>query len=107
MGLNVAMLAAEKFFKSVPSEIFRHIDKFAAAVIALSGQSLRIFIRQMRTGRGHDRGRNDIFAGNQFDIVLLAFEFRVHRGIQLRVGLFDDGHIDHGKHLSFLSCFPL
>ena len=93
--LHVAMVAAEQLLQSVAREVFRPVHKFAAAVIAFAGQALRVFVGEVRPRRGQYGGRNDVFAGDQLDIALLAFQLRVHRGVKFGIGIFNGGHINH------------
>ena len=95
MRLYVAVIAPEQFFQPVAGKIFRNVHKLTAAVIPLPGQSFGIFVGEMGPCRRKHCGRNDVLAGDQLEIAPLPFQLRVHRGIQLRIGFFNDAHIDH------------
>src|SRR5579885_3898483 len=72
MGLNVNVLGAEEFLSSLAGKIFHCVDMLAAAVISLSGVTLRIFVGE-NTARGlQNRFGGEIFAGDQLQAQVLA-----------------------------------
>jgi hypothetical protein len=85
--LHIGERAVEQPLGAVDGEFFDHIDIFAAAVIAPSRIALGIFVGENRSLRLQDRLRDDVFGGDQLDLVLLALEF-VGDGVgNLGVGL--------------------
>jgi hypothetical protein len=86
--LNVCELTSEKPRKAFNRKVFNDVDMLAAAVIAPPWQSLRIFVGQDRPLRFQDRLADDVFRGNELDLVALARELALdhvgHFGIGLR-----------------------
>src|SRR5436309_4091647 len=72
MRLNVGMFGCKELFGALDGELFGHIDIFTAAVPAALGVAFGIFIGQDRALRLHDRQAGEIFAGDEFDVLLLA-----------------------------------
>src|SRR3954465_5202238 len=81
------MVRAEKFLGPINSELLDDIHILTAAVPSFLWIALRVFVRQYRALRFHDRGAGEILARDQLDIFLLALnlmidglcDFRVHR----------------------------
>ena len=65
------------------------VDVLAAAVVALAGVALGVFIRQDCAHGGDDGGGGDVLRSDQLDIPLLAGELLAHQGGDLRVILID------------------
>jgi len=86
MRLDIGKAAAEEALRSVDRQPLGDIDKAAAAVIAAPGIALGIFVGQHRALRFKDCARDDVFAGNQFDLRLLTPAFAVDRRGEFRVG---------------------
>ena len=101
MGLHVGMLAAEQLFQAIARKIFHNIHKFAAAVIALAGIPLRVLVGQVAAHRRHHRGRDDVFACDEFQIPPLTGKLLFHRLTYFGIGVSDSGEIDHNA----LRCF--
>ena len=85
MGLYVCVLRAEELFCAVDCELFRHVHILAAAVIALAGISLRVFVRERRAHGRHYGLRDKVLACNQLNIPALAGELVHHGGGHFRV----------------------
>ena len=77
MGLDVGGFRAEKFFDPFDREGFHFIDEFAAVVVTFAGISFGIFVGQHGTLCRTDGPGGEVFAGDQFDAVALAFGFGV------------------------------
>ena len=86
--LHVGGFSAIHLFYAVNRELFSHVHVFAAAVIALSWVAFGVFVGELAALRGHDGGRSVVFAGDQFDVVLLASVFSLNSGPKLRISLF-------------------
>ena len=93
--LHVGVVAAEQLFAALDGEVFHDVDVLAPAVIALAGQTLGVFVGEVRADGRHDRGGNEVFAGDEFDVVALAVEFEFHRLVHFGVGVFNGCKIDH------------
>ena len=83
------MLRAEELLRALTGEILHLVDILAAAVIALAGVTLGVFVRQDRAHGGDDGGGGDILRSDQLDIPLLAGELLAHQGGDLRIILID------------------
>src|SRR5947208_422588 len=79
--------AAEWTLGAVDGEPFGNVDIFAAAVIAPSGISFRVFVGEHRALCLEHRSRYDVFAGDQFDLRMLALLLAADGGGDLRVGV--------------------
>ncbi len=73
MRLNVRVRGAEQFFGSLDRQGFRHVDVFAAAVVALAGIAFRVFVGEHRALRLEHARAGVVFRGDQLDVVFLAF----------------------------------
>src|SRR5260221_1923997 len=72
MRLNVGMFGDKELFGALDGELFGNIDIFAAAVPAAFWVAFGILIGQDRALRLHDGQAGEIFAGDEFDVLLLA-----------------------------------
>ena len=88
--LDVGVVAPEQLLAALDGEVFDDVHILAAAVIALAGQALGVFVGEVRTDRRHDGGRDEVFAGDQLDVPPLAVELELHRLVDGGV-LFLDG----------------
>ena len=89
--LHVGEIAAEQPLRPIDGKLLRHIDMHATAVVAPARIPLGVFVGQHRTLCLQHGGRDKILAGDQFDAVLLAQQFGVEHGGNLRVGLGEGG----------------
>ena len=80
VGLHIGMLGAKQLAGTAAGDLLDNIDTLAAAVVALAGVALSILVGQNRPHRREDRGGDDVFARNQFDIAALAFKLLLHGG---------------------------
>ena len=85
MRLHVYISAIEKLFCPFAGQFLSDIDILAAAVIAASGISFRIFVGHHGPGRFEDRLRDDILRGDQFDLPLQPAKFAPDRLVELRI----------------------
>jgi len=75
MRLNVDMLGAKQSFAAIYRQLLGNIDVFATAIPALFRITLGVFVREHRTLRFHHRRAGEVFAGDKFNIFLLAQAF--------------------------------
>ena len=61
MGLDVGVFGAKQFFGSIDGQIFRDINKFAAAVIPFLGIALGVLVGQYTSLGFHDRQTGGVF----------------------------------------------
>ena len=85
VGLHVGVFRAEEFAGAGDGDALNLVDELAAAVVPLAGEPLGIFVGQHAAHGGHDRRGDDVFAGNQLDILPLAHQLPLHGGGNLRV----------------------
>ena len=65
---------------------FSDVDELAAAVVALARIAFRVFVGQHRPLRLEHGARDDVFRGDELDLVALAAEFELDRAGDLRIG---------------------
>ena len=93
--LNICVFRAEKLFCTFPRDVFDLVYLLAAAVIAVIGIALRIFVREYRSGCGKDRLAHDILACDKLNVPLFALQFAFDRACKLAV---DGIKIVYGFH---------
>src|SRR6218665_395436 len=84
MGLDVGALGAEEFLDAVDGQVL------VTTVVALGGIALGVLVGQLCALGPHDRRRGVVFAGDQFDVLLLPGVFSLDGGKELRAGLLDE-----------------
>ena len=87
MRLDVGEAAAEQLLRAIDRQLLHLVRRMAALIIALPRIALGIFVGENRSLRLEHRLGDDVLAGDQFDLVLLALEFVLHAGEHRRVGL--------------------
>ena len=71
MRLHIRVFGAKKFFGAVNRQLFRRIHVFTPAIPALARVPFGVLVREHRTLRLQDRRTGEIFAGDQFNVLLL------------------------------------
>jgi len=95
--LHVGGFGAKDLLDAVNGQLFGDVHVFAAAVVALAGVALGVFVGQLAALGGHDGGRSIVFARDQLDVVLLAGILGLDGGKQFGIGLFNqDVAVVHG-----------
>ena len=74
--LYVYMVTAKKFFGTFFRQIFHNIHFFTSAIVAFCRITLCVFIGQRGSHCIHDCFGNNVFRSNEFNIMLLSFQFR-------------------------------
>src|SRR5690349_19472773 len=87
MRLHVGEAAAEESLGALDRERLGDIDEFAPAIVPAAGIAFGVFVRQNRALGLQYRPGDDVLAGNQFDLELLAFSFSADRRGNLRISL--------------------
>ena len=90
--LNIDMLGAEQALEPVAGEILDLVDELAAAVVAVAGIALGVFVREHAADRLHDGGACEVLAGDHLQPLVLARLLGLHGGPDVRVFLFDEVH---------------
>ena len=85
MGLHVGEGAIEQAAGALNRELLGDVDIFATTVIPAARITFRIFISQDRSLRLEHRTANDVFRGDQLNLLLLAFQFLANRFGDFRV----------------------
>ena len=85
--LHIGEARTEQFLGAVDGKVLRHVDPLATAVITRARIAFRIFVGHYRALRLQHGAADDVFRGNQLDLMALATEFALDRGSDLRVGL--------------------
>ena len=84
--LNVGEAAAEQHAGALDRELFGDVDELAAAVVAPARIAFGVFVGHHRALRLEHRAGNDVFRGDQLDLVALAADFQFDRAGDLRIG---------------------
>ena len=87
VGLDVGVLRAKEFLGALDGEILRHIHVLAAAVVALAGQALGIFVGHHGAQGFQHRLADEILRGDQFQRAGLPVNFQVDGARDFRVHL--------------------
>ncbi|OIQ63424.1 hypothetical protein GALL_550350 [mine drainage metagenome] len=105
MRLHIGGFGAKNLLDTIECQLFGNINKFTAAVVAFARIAFGIFVGQLGTLRGHHSGRGVVFAGDQFNVILLALVFRLDSCKQLGVGLLDENiSVEHGSPMRHWAC---
>ena len=83
--LDVDEFRAEELLGAGDGETLDLVDDLAAAVIALGGQALGVFVGQHRAHAGDDGARGDILRGDQLDAAALPAQLAAQERTQLLV----------------------
>ena len=70
---------------AVSCQLLRHVHGIAAAVIAVAGIALGIFVGKAGPHSHHHRRTDDVFGSDQFNVSLLAGKFLLNGRAHLRV----------------------
>src|SRR5437588_10906323 len=79
MRLHIGETAPEQMARPLDRQALGNIDKLTTAVIALSRQTLGVFVGEYGTLRLKHGAADDVLRGDAFDIVALAAEFELNR----------------------------
>lgn len=87
-----ALLRAEhghekEYIVRVDRQLLGDIHELAAAIVALAGITLGIFVGHDRALRLENGARHDVFRGDQLDLVALAAKLRADRAEDFRIGV--------------------
>ena len=97
VGLHVDVLGAEEGLEPVAGEVLHRVDEFAAAVVAVAGVALGVFVGEDAADRLHDGGAGEVLAGDHLQPFLLPGLFRGHCRPDLGIILLDEiGGAVHG-----------
>ena len=86
IGLHVGEAAVEQLAGALDRELLGDIDELAAAVVAPARIAFRVFVGHHRALRLEHGARDDVFRGDQLDLVALTAEFEFDRAGDLRIG---------------------
>ena len=75
VGLHIGVVGHKELAGPFACDILHHVHALAAAVIAVSGVALGIFVGQHAAHRFHYCGADKVFGSNQFNFIALASEF--------------------------------
>ena len=95
VGLYIGILCAEQLAGTLNGDFLNHVNIFAAAVVALVGQTLCVLVGEGRTHRCHNCRRNQVLAGDQLQVAALATQLLIHCLSNFRVEL---GYKTNGVH---------
>ncbi len=84
--LHIGEFAAEQLLRPLDGERLGDVDELAAAVVAPAGIAFGILVGHHRALRLEHRPRDDVFRGDQLDVILLPPQFLADGGGDVRVG---------------------
>ncbi len=87
VGLHVGVFGGEDLFGAIAGEVLNHIGVLAAAVIAPAWVALGVFVGKNGAGSLKHRFRDEVFAGDHLQPLVLAEGFLVKSGGNFGVGL--------------------
>lgn len=83
---------AKQALEPVAGKILDLVDKLAAAVVAVAGIALGVFVCEHTADRLHDGWAGEVFAGDHLQPLGLARLLGLNGGPDVRVFLFDEVH---------------
>jgi hypothetical protein len=86
IGLHVGKAAIEQLAGAFNRKFLSNINEVAAAVIATTRIALGVFVGHHRALRFHHGARNDVFRGDQLNLMLLATKLAFDGSCQFRIG---------------------
>ena len=106
MGLHVGVFCPKQSAGAVNGDLLNLVHKLAAAVIAVTGIALCVFVGQHAAHRRHNSGGNDVFTGNQLNVLALTGQLATHSSTQFGVGFLHkaDGVDQIFIHFRILLC---
>ena len=87
MWLHVGVIGAEQLLGALDGQGLGDVDDLAAAVVALARIALGIFVGEDRALRFHHRLGDDVLAGDQLDLGLLALQLMRDTGKDGGIGI--------------------
>ena len=85
MRLHIGVLRAEELAGALAGNLLHDVHVLAAAVIALAGVALGVFVGEMAADSLHDGRGGKVLAGYELYMVTLAGELLLHHGIYFLV----------------------
>src|ERR1700733_11356374 len=85
VGLDVDMVGLEELFGASAGEVFDYVGVLAAAVVALSGVALCVFVGKYGACGLEDRAANEVFRGDHLEAFVLALDLVFNLGGDLGV----------------------
>ena len=98
VGLDVGVLGAEQLAGALNGDVLHHVHHVAAAVVALGGVALGVFIGQYRANGHHDGLGDHVLGGDQLQTVSLAGQLGINGGGNggVKLGKVLIHFLDHG-----------
>ena len=93
VGLHIGKLGPVELAGPLDGQGLHHIHALAAAIIALAGVSFCVLVGEHAARCGQHRLRDDVFRGNQLDVVTLSLIFGPDGSTHLRV------HVGYKIHI--------
>ena len=87
MRLDVGVIGAEELLRAVDRQLLDPVHDLAAAVVALSGKSFRVLVRERRAHRFEDGRRHEVLARDQLDPFVLAGDLLLDQAGDLRIAV--------------------
>ncbi len=90
-GWTLANCGAEQFLGAIDRQRLGDVDPFATAIVARARIALGVFVGHHRALRFQHGAADDVFRGDQLDLVALPAEFALDGGGDFRIGLGEGG----------------
>ena len=101
MGLHIGVLRTEELLGAVAGEVLHHVHILAAAVIALAGIALCVFIGQVGAHRRQHSIADKVLGRNQLDVLALTGQLVAHGCAKLGVFRLNGLEVNHVEHRPF------
>ncbi len=75
MGLDVDVISVKQAFGAGSGEVFYYVGVLAAAVVALAGVALCVFVGEDGACGFEDSAADEVFRGDHFEAFVLSFYF--------------------------------
>ena len=89
--LHVGELRAEQLLGALDREFLGDVDPLAAAIVALARIAFGVFVGHHRALRFQHGAADDVFRGDQLDLMPLPAEFALDRSRDIGIGLRERG----------------
>ena len=99
VGLDVGVGAVEELLGPLNGDVLHHVHILAAAIVAVAGIALGVFVGQGVAGRQLNGPAGKVLGGDQLNVALLTIHLRLDGAGHLHIHLIDDVY---SVHVSFL-----
>ncbi|MNW57455.1 hypothetical protein D3C74_352640 [compost metagenome] len=83
--LNIHVFCSEQFFGTITRNVFNYVHMLTTAIVTFTWIAFSVLVGQYRSQCFDYCFTHDVLGCNQFDVVLLTFQFKIHRFQYCRV----------------------